>query len=215
MNKFRTTRDAIIYLTKYVSGNTIDFGAGSAKYKNIIQPHTNAYTTFDMMAGEHIDVVGDALNPPFLDETFDTIISTQMLEHVEKPWVVVHHMRRILKPGGTCIVTAPFLVPYHADPYDFFRYTTSGMKSLFINEGFSIIACEGYGNTFGVLSEMIHFSLFSHYETRSKTGIWFRDTVMNIVKWITRKFDGLFQNDAIYANIYLVATKQGGGSNPQ
>lgn len=207
MTNFRNTRAVIAYLIRYVSGKTLDFGAGSAKYRNLIVPHTSDYVTFDMIQGEHIDVVGDACNPPFPDNSFDTVISTQMLEHVEKPWVVIHQIGRILKPGGICIVTAPFLVPYHADPNDFFRYTKQGMESLFKNEGFTIEESRGYGNTASILAEMIHFSHFSHYKKISTTKQWWRDRFMNSIKGLAFRLDSIFQNDAMYANMYVVARK--------
>lgn len=207
MKNFRNTRAVIADLTQYVSGKTLDFGAGSAKYRSLITPHTSEYVTFDMFPGDHIDVVGDALNPPFPDSTFDTVISTQVLEHVEKPWVVVHQIGRILKPGGVCIITAPFLVPYHADPHDFFRYTVQGMESLFRNEGFTIEKSGGYGNTPSVLAEMLHFSHFSHYEKRTGIKLWLRDRVVGLVKTIAFKLDAVFQNKTIYANTYVVARK--------
>lgn len=209
MNNLKNTRAVITYLIKYINGDTVDYGAGSAKYRSIIIPHTKSYTSFDMIPGEHIDIVGDALKPPFQDDSFDTVVSTQMLEHVEKPWVVAHEMGRILKPGGICIVTAPFLVPYHADPHDFFRYTKQGMESLFRNEGFEIIESGTYGNTPGVLAEMVHFSHFSHYTVRSKWRARVRNVFMQIIKGVAYRLDTIFHNNAVYANTYVVARKSG------
>ncbi len=207
MKHFKDTRAVVTDLVRYVSGKTLDFGAGSAKYRNLIKPHAHEYITFDMMPGANIDVVGDALNPPFDDNSFDTVISTQVLEHVEKPWVVVHHIGRILKSGGVCIITAPFLVPYHADPHDFFRYTKEGMRSLFTNEGFTIVESGGYGNTPSLLAEMFHFAHLSHYTKRSKLGSKIRNVIVDSIKWIASKLDPFFQNDTLYANTYVVAKK--------
>ena len=72
----------IIYAQKYISGKTLDFGAGSAKYREIIKQKATEYVALDMMPGENIDVVGDVLNAPFNNETFDTVMSTQVLENV-------------------------------------------------------------------------------------------------------------------------------------
>ncbi len=123
MKKFQQTREVILYTQKYIQGKTLDLGAGSCKYREIISKKAEGYITFDMVPGKNIDVVGDALNLPFQAETFDTIISTQALEHVEKPWIMIKEIRRVLKSNSICILTAPFLIPYHADPHDYFRYT--------------------------------------------------------------------------------------------
>lgn len=207
MKDLQTTRAVVKYLTTYISGKTIDFGAGTAKYRNLIKPHTSEYTTFDIVAGEHIDIVGDALNPPFSDNSFDTVLSTQTLEHVEQPWIVVREIHRMLKPGGICIATAPFLVPYHADPHDYFRYTVQGMESLFKNYGFTIEESGRYGNTPAVLAEMIHFSHFSHYKKRTGVKRWLRDRFMNTVRRIAYALNDICRNDTVYANVYVVARK--------
>jgi len=206
MNNLRVTRDIILHTKQYIQGKTLDFGAGTAKYQNLIKPEANEYITFDMVAGNNIDVVGDVLNPPFKDGEFDTVISTQVLEHVGKPWIMVHQIGRILKSGGVCIITAPFLVPYHADPHDFFRYTTEGMMSLFKNEGFEIVESGGYGKIFTVFSEMIHFSFFSPYEKKGQRPIS-RKIFMRIESFF-RFFDKFVSNKVIYPNVYVVARKK-------
>ncbi len=200
------TREVIQHAKHYVSGKTLDFGAGTAKYQFLIRPFASEYRTFDMMPGKNIDVVGDVLNPPFEDNEFDTVVSTQVLEHVEKPWVMISQIGRILKSGGICIITAPFIVPFHADPYDFFRYTETGLTSMFKNEGFEIIESGTYGKTFGVLSEMVHFSLFSPYEARGKKRIS-RKIVMYMEK-IARFLDRFVKNKVIYSNVFVVARKK-------
>jgi len=209
MENLRNTRVIILSLDKYITGKTLDYGAGNAKYKNLITPHASEYLTFDMVPGEQIDIVGDAHQTPFTDNSFDTIVSTQLLEHVEKPWVVVSEMRRILKPGGFCIITAPFLVPYHADPYDFFRYTREGLVKLFENEGFKIELSGSYGKTPLVLAEMIHFSLFSPYHHQSKKRKKWEGRIMRLIKSLADKLNRLFKDRVIYANAYLVAKKPG------
>ncbi len=206
MKQMNNTREIIEYTKHYVSGKTLDFGAGTAKYQYLIRPHTGEYKTFDMVAGKNIDIVGDVLNPPFESGEFDTVISTQVLEHVEKPWVMVNQIGRILKTGGICIITAPFIVPFHADPYDFFRYTETGLTSLFKNENFEIIESGTYGKSFGVLSEMIHFSFFSPYENRGKKLIS-RKIVMKIEK-LARFLDKFVKNKVIYSNVFVVARKK-------
>ena len=207
MSHLKNTRAVVSYLSKYISGKTLDYGAGNAKYKGLIVPHTSEYITFDMVPGEHVDVVGDAHKPPFADNLFNTVISTQMLEHVEKPWVVAGEMRRILKPGGICIITSPFLIPYHADPNDFFRYTKEGLASLFKNEKFEIVESGEYGKTFSVLAEMIHFSFFSHYKPVSHIKRKWRSIIMRVVKSLAYKIDKILKGNTVYANSYVVARK--------
>ena len=203
--RLQKTRDVVEHTLKFVKGETLDLGAGNAKYKSLIKPHTSKYTTFDMVPGPNIDVVGDILNLSFKDKSFDTVISTQVLEHVQKPWVMVSEIERILRPGGTAIVSAPFLVPYHADPHDYFRYTKEGMSALFTINNFEVIECNGYGGFFGVLYEMIHFTMLNPYQGKS-SKTWQVRTLRYLEK-IAGALDKVFPTKIIYANVYVVARK--------
>lgn len=191
----------------YIKGDTLDFGAGNAKYKPLIITRASHYTAFDVKPGPHVDVVGDAMHPPFADSSFDTIISTQVLEHVERPWIMAKEIARLTRPGGMCIVTAPFIVPYHSDPYDFFRYTKEGLASLFTNEGFELVESGSYSRVFSVFSEMIHFSFFSPYEKKKK-GLW-SVRFMRYLERLAYFLDGLLSRDgAIYANSFVIVRKK-------
>jgi len=204
MSKFSQTKEIIKYALKYISGQTLDLGAGSAKYQNIIKEKASEYITFDIVPGPNIDVVGDILDLPFEDESFDTIISTQVLEHIEKPWLMIKEVQRILKKGGICILTAPFLIPYHPDPNDYFRYSIEGTKSLFKNNNFEIIECDSYGKTFSVLSEFIRFSWFNPYQ-KPKRGSW---RITNFIAKLAKFLNKFTSNKIIYANVYIIAKKK-------
>lgn len=199
----QTTREAVQYLLKYVSGKTLDFGAGRAKYREIIKKNAAEYIAFDMRPGDNVDVVGDAHNAPFGDGEFDTIVCNQVLEHVAEPWKVIGEIRRILKTGGRCILTAPFLQPYHADPGDYFRYTKEGMASLFRNSGFDVLECGSYGKVFTVLGEFVKFVFFDPYK-KPRLGSF------RVTGWFLKMagfLDKFIKSDKIYSNVYIVAEK--------
>ena len=206
MNDLKSTRDVVRHTSGYMFGSVLDYGAGTAKYRAFVEPKVSTYTTFDMADSEAVDVVGDVLSPPFADVSFDTIISTQVLEHVEKPWVMVAQMRRLLRPGGVCVVTAPFMIPYHAHPYDFFRYTPEGLRSLFTNENFEILECDSYGKTFMVLSELIHFLWFNPYTDKKRNAWSLR--IMRRIERIAGVLDQAVHNTIVYPNVYIVAKKK-------
>ncbi len=203
MINFQGTREVITYAQKYISGKTLDLGAGSSKYREIIKQKAQDYVTFDVVPGPNIDVVGDALNTPFGSATFDTVISTQVLEHIEKPWLMVKEIRRILKKNGICVLTAPFLEPYHADPHDYFRYTIEGIRSLFENEGFETIECSSYGQLFSVLAGFIRISWFSHYQKR-KLGSW---KITHFLEKAAQFLNRFTKNKIIYSDVYMIAKK--------
>ena len=204
MANFHQTREVITYAQKHISGKTLDLGAGSGKYREIIKQKTSEYIAFDMMPGENVDVVGDALNLPFPERSFNTVVSTQVLEHVERPWLMIKEIHRVLKENGICILTAPFLIPYHPDPHDYFRYTKEGMASLFKNESFEIIECDYYGKIFTVFSEMTRFTLFTYKKRRGGWARRFRRYLSKLAKFL----DKFVKTDVVYANVYIIAKKQ-------
>ena len=200
------TRDIITYALRYVKGDILDFGAGSAKYKKIIAERGSRYVAFDVVAGPNIDVVGDVHHPPFGDASFDTIIMTQVLEHISQPHRVMGEIFRMMRSGGHCIITAPFFVPYHADPYDYYRYTVTGLEFLAKEAGFKIVESGSYGGVITVFSEMLHFIFLHPYASRKHGRIKtkFFETIFSLLGWLSR----FARPGNIYANSYVIAVKQ-------
>ncbi len=156
------------------------------------------------MPGANIDIVGDVHKVPLPSNSFDTIISTQVLEHVKMPWIMVSEIGRLLKSGGICILSAPFMAPYHADPYDYFRYTKQGLIALFESNGFDVLECESYGRLFSTISEMAHFSLFDPYNKKHH-GI--KQKIFKYVEKFICFFDRFSRSKRIYPNAYIIAKK--------
>jgi SAM-dependent methyltransferase len=82
---------------------------------------------------------------PFQARTFDGAICSEVLEHVADDVRVIREIARIVKPGGTVIVTVPFSFRYHPDPADFRRYTPVGLRALLEREGFTVDIAAGLG----------------------------------------------------------------------
>ncbi len=200
--RFYQTRQIIEHSLPYIRDKVVDIGAGTAKYKSMILSKASSYTSFDVVPGKNIDVVGDVLAMPFENESFDTVISTQVLEHVEKPWVMIKEIKRILKLQGICILTAPFLVSYHPDPTDFFRYTKEGITSLFKNEGFEIIEAGTYNRLFSTFLEIIHIGYFRQKKFKGQELVL--KHLQNFCGWL----DKFVKNENIYCNVYIIAKKR-------
>ena len=204
MKKFQQTKEVLEYSSKYISGKVLDLGAGKGKYKLIIVPRASKYTALDIKPGKNIDVVGDATDLPFKEESFNTVICTQVLEHTERPWVVVREIKRILTKDGVCILTTPFLIPSHSDPNDYFRFTCQGLESLFKNEDFEIIESGHYCQLFSVASEWIRFLFFSPYKSHGQLAKRFIEYLQKISGFL----DKFTKNKIIYGNVYIIARKK-------
>lgn len=85
----------------------------------------------DIYPFTEVDIVADAAALPINNNCVDLIINMAFLEHVSDPEAALNEMFRILKPGGVIICSVPFIVPYHAAPDDYFRWTNSGLKKFF------------------------------------------------------------------------------------
>jgi SAM-dependent methyltransferase len=108
---------------------TIGTGEKSNYYKNIFS-HCDVITS-DVHVGLHPDCVFDGHFIPFASGTFDLVLAAQVIEHTINPWAFCTELQRITKVGGLLQIEAPQHYPYHAEPYDFFRFTFTGMRSLF------------------------------------------------------------------------------------
>jgi len=104
----------------------------------------------DGMNYDSVNLVTDLERLPLRSESLDGVISVAVLEHVTDPRAHAAEMFRVLKPGGRVLCFIPFLQGYHASPYDYQRFTISGMRQLF--DKFEIVAVEpGAGPTSGLL----------------------------------------------------------------
>lgn len=77
-------------------------------------------------------------------DSYDFVILDEILEHVEKPWIAVEEVRRILKPGGTLITSSPFMIAVHKVPEDYWRFTKEAMGILL--ESYSSVETYSWGN---------------------------------------------------------------------
>lgn len=129
-----------------IQGDILEIGR--RVYEPLIpRVQVKSYTCLDIEKFPDIDIVADIQNMPNVESNkFDTIICTQVLEHVPSPFQAANELYRILKPGGKLIISVPFLNNYHMEPHDYWRFTEYSLK--YILQNFSEIEVLNYGSTY-------------------------------------------------------------------
>jgi|GEM_PF-3407384 len=85
------------------------------------------------------DHVGDVQAMPAIpDGHFGTVICTEVLEHVRRPDLAAAELLRVTRPGGTLIVSVPFLYHFHPCPLDLRRFTHQGLSELVKDAGWHV-----------------------------------------------------------------------------
>ncbi len=137
----------------YLRGVVLDAGSGgSQRYKSFFK--FDKYIKIDIDSSHNPDIVGSVENIPFETGSIDSIISTQVLEHVKNPAKAVSEFYRVLKTGGYCLVTVPQLNELHEEPHDYFRFTKYGLEEIFSHAGFKIILIERQGGFWSANMQM-------------------------------------------------------------
>ena len=96
----------------------------------------------------NIDFFYDGKTIPFENNTFDSILSTEVFEHVFNLPELLSEINRVLKSDGILLITCPFIIAEHEVPNDFARYTSFGIKHLLNDAGFEIIKYKKIGTSF-------------------------------------------------------------------
>ena len=144
-------------IEKYAHGKVIDIGCGEMPYRDVVLGRGLQYDSIDVER-RHPDVrfIGDIENMDVLgNESYDTVLCLQVLEHVAHPFKVVREIHRILRPGGTLILSVPHLSRLHEEPRDFFRYTKHALRSMFEESGYEVVEITHHGGLFCFLGHQL------------------------------------------------------------
>lgn len=128
---------------RYMSGVLLDFGCGMKPYRHVFE--VDEYIGLDIAASGHIhthddiDCFYDGKAIPFGSCSFDSVFSSEVFEHVFNLDTILSEIHRVMKPGAHLLFTIPFAWCEHEMPYDFARYTSSGIKSKLEAQGFVVL----------------------------------------------------------------------------
>jgi SAM-dependent methyltransferase len=193
--------ESLLKARQFLTGNLLDVGCGIKPYKSIL--NTVTYTGIDISLSPHnqgnFDCLFDGLNIPFDDNSFDSILCTEVLEHASDPVKLFNEIYRVLKKGGFAFISVPMFIEHHESPYDFRRFTYFGIQKLALESKFTIVSIEDRGNFLCVLISNIYLAISQLISLRP---------ISDLVYWITfpftlliYKFDYIKKKDPVIVSL--------------
>ena len=142
-----------------LTGRLLDVGCGQMPFRHLL-PTGASYTGIDIPAAssfgmqQNADIVEfDGTRIPFPDNHFDAVLCTEVLEHAMAPEALIAEMHRVLRPGGSLVMTVPFAARVHHIPYDFHRFTRYRLAQMFA--AFGNVSIDERGNDLAVIANKI------------------------------------------------------------
>jgi SAM-dependent methyltransferase len=186
-----------------LKGRVLNAGAGWRDLSHLIKGElVNQDLAYPGDTRTNIQVYSPLHQIPEPEGAFDTIICIAVLEHVENPEEVVPEFFRVLKPGGSVVVSVPFMQPEHKVPTDFQRYTKDGLERLFAHHGFEVLSCKPLFSAYHTL----HWIVFEF--VRLKQTLMFkmlRYTMVPVLGWLARNSE--LQSEKLASVFQLIARK--------
>ena len=146
----------------------LDAGAGELQYKKFCAHLDYVSQDFAQYNGQgngvglqrrtweqsQIDIVSDITSIPEPDASFDAVMCIEVLEHVPNPVAALRELVRLLRPGGTLIVTAPFCALSHMSPYFYQTGYSASFYSYWLDRmGMDVQGIAPNGNYFEYLAQ--------------------------------------------------------------
>lgn len=133
---------AISEFSGNIHNHLLDVGCGTKPYRSLFKVESYRGLDIDTPITRGLGVADDLYDGtlfPYQDETFDSVLCNQVLEHVFNPDEFLGEINRVLKCGGKFLLTVPFVWDEHEQPYDYARYSSFGLQALLEKNGFIII----------------------------------------------------------------------------
>ena len=200
----------------HARGLLLDIGCGQRPYEPLLLQYARAYVGLESDRTRYgssphpPDMWGSGLSLPLRDQRADTIVAFQVLEHVPAPARLFAECRRVLRPGGCLIETAPHIWGVHEEPEDYFRFTGFGLANLSRQAGLrvdSVRAMAGYWVTAG--TRLCYY--LQHFE---KIGLaLLLRPVYAVIQIAAMTLDRLHRVEGDTWNFILVASKDDDGTD--
>lgn len=161
-------------LPQYAKGTLLDLGCGRVPLYEAYKDHVEEIICADwentLHKTSYLDFEQDLHKKIKLkDKTVDTVILSDVLEHLLYPRNAIKEVYRLLRKDGVVILNVPFFYWIHEEPHDFHRYTEFALRTMLEEEGFTIELLEPAAGVLEVMAD-----IWSKFLTNIPVaGLWF------------------------------------------
>jgi SAM-dependent methyltransferase len=156
--------DAMREAREHAHGRLLDVGCGDRPYEDLFRDRVTEYIGVEYEESHHgsvsgresrADIVYQGERLPFEDGSFDTVLTTQTAEHVPDPDAFFRELSRVLRSGGTLIMTVPFSYRVHAHPHDYHRFTRFALERYAKLNGLRVDVLRPRGGMWSVVGQKV------------------------------------------------------------
>jgi SAM-dependent methyltransferase len=170
-------------LKKHATGLLLDLGCGNVPLYDVYKEYVidNICIDWDktLHKNPYLDFETDLNNfIPLESNTFDTILCTDVLEHLAEPHKLFGEIARLLKPNGKLILAVPFYYWIHEDPHDYFRYTKYALQKFCDINKLAVVELNPYGGAPEIIIDIIS-KIAMRFETLSNVILRLSQFILN------------------------------------
>lgn len=183
----------------------LDLGGRYQPYRPLIQARSAQYVSCDISRTGLVDVVGDGLSLPFVHESFNVVIATQVFDCFTDPREAARQIHQVLKPGGVLLASVPSMAPRFSDA-EHWRFTSTGVRSVF--SAFSDLTIVPELSSIGGFLRLCNLVLESFARPAMVKAV-LRGTLIPSINLIGMAFEALriTRNDQFTPNYSVMAIK--------
>jgi SAM-dependent methyltransferase len=189
----------------------LDVGCGIKPYAPFFEPFVDSYVGVDI-GNPAADLEGSAEALPVEDGSFDLVLCTQVLEHVEDPDQAVRELHRVTSPGGRVLASTHGVQVYHPAPTDYWRWTHAGLALLFERsadwEAVSVTPVGGAATCLAATSAVYVDVLFrkAHLKPLAHASVWSLNSLGALIDRAVRSLREPIPG-SLHLNYHVVADK--------
>ncbi len=188
----------------------LDVGCGVKPYYPFFADAAE-YVGVDVQENRNADIHGPVEALPVADGSFDIVLCTQVLEHVDDPAQAVRELRRVTAPGGRVLASTHGVMLYHPNPQDLWRWTHTGLERLFRDNGWTDVTVTAGAGSAEAIAMLV--GNYVHLLAKRAGMAMLARPVISLLNRAARSLDrrvALLRDPvpgALFANLHVVARR--------